>query len=61
MDNLEIGTLVKWKLGTKTVRGIFKQFNGNVAEVITKSIDDTKVSVRTYVDKSIIELDNGIR
>lgn len=54
---LEIGDLVKWTVGGKTRKGIFKQIIDNTAEVNTTFIESQPMNMKCFVPLNIIELD----
>jgi hypothetical protein len=55
---LEIGDLVKWKVGDKTRRGIFKQIKDDLAEVITTFVESQAINVKCFVPLYLIEIDS---
>jgi hypothetical protein len=55
---LEIGDLVKWKVGDKTRRGIFKQIKDDSAEVITTFVESQAINVKCFVPLYLIEIDS---
>jgi hypothetical protein len=54
---LEIGDLVKWKVGNKTRKGIFKQIQNDSAEVITTFVESQAINVKCFVPLYLIEID----
>jgi hypothetical protein len=54
---LEIGDLVKWKVGDKTRRGIFKQIVDNSAEVITTFVESQPINIKCFVPLHLIQID----
>ena len=55
---LEIGDLVKWKVGNKTRKGIFKQIKDDSAEVITTFVESQPINVKCFVPLYLIEIDS---
>jgi len=55
---LEIGDLVKWNVGNKTAKGIFRTVSEKgKAEVNSLWIEKNAINLKCEVDLSIIELD----
>jgi hypothetical protein len=54
---LEIGDQIKWKVGDKTRRGIFKQMINNTAEVITTFVESQAINIKCFVPLHLIEID----
>lgn len=54
---LEIGDLVKWTVGNKTRKGIFKQIKDNTAEVNSTFVESQPINMKCFVPLNIIELD----
>lgn len=52
---IEIGDKVKWTVGEKTRKGIFKQIVGNTAEVITTFVEDQPINLKCFVPLNLIE------
>jgi hypothetical protein len=55
---LEIGDLVKWKVGDKIRKGIFKQITDNSAEVITTFVESHPINIKCFVPLNLIEIDS---
>jgi hypothetical protein len=56
--NLDIGDKVKWKVGNKTRKGIFKQIINDTAEVITLFVENQPINIKVFVPLNILQLDN---
>jgi hypothetical protein len=54
---LEIGDNIKWIVGDKTRRGIFKQVVNNTAEVITTFVESQAINIKCFVPLTLIEID----
>lgn len=55
---LEIGDLIKWNVGNKTAKGIFKTINAKgKAEVNSLWIEKNAINLKLELDLSVIELD----
>lgn len=54
---LEIGDKIKWIVGDKTRRGIFKQVVNNTAEVITTFVEAQAINIKCFVPLHLIEID----
>jgi hypothetical protein len=55
---LEIGDKIKWTVGDKTRRGIFKQVVNNTAEVITTFVESQAINIKCFVPLTLIEFDS---
>jgi hypothetical protein len=55
--NFQIGDKVKWKIGNKTRKAIFKQIINDTAEVITISVESQPINMKVFVPLQLIELD----
>jgi hypothetical protein len=58
MENLEIGQLVKWTVGNKIRKGIFKQIVNDNAEVISTFVEGQPINLKCFVPLNIIEIDD---
>jgi hypothetical protein len=54
---LEIGDQIKWTVGDKTRRGIFKQIVDNSAEVITTFVESQPINIKCFVPLHLIQID----
>ena len=54
---LEIGDQIKWTVGDKTRRGIFKQIVDDSAEVITTFVELQPINIKCFVPLHLIEID----
>jgi hypothetical protein len=55
---IEIGDKIKWTVGDKTRRGIFKQVVNNTAEVITTFVETQAINIKCFVPLTLIEFDS---
>jgi hypothetical protein len=55
---IEIGDKIKWTVGDKTRRGIFKQVVNNTAEVITTFVESQAINIKCFVPLTLIEFDS---
>lgn len=54
---LEIGDNIKWIVGDKTRKGIFKQIINDTAEVISTFVESQPINIKCFVPLNLIELD----
>jgi hypothetical protein len=54
---LEIGDNIKWTVGDKTRKGIFKQIVNDTAEVITTFVECQPINIKCFVPLHLIQID----